>query len=268
MSRHRPAQRHPGGRPRRRAARPGRARRRPAQLHRAGRRDRPRPSTDVAAAGGARAHRPASSATPPAATSPGPLFALHAAVHDPLAAARPDRPARARGGRRAHRRDRAPRRARGDDVVHIAQVDVDVPALRPRLEPGRRARRTARRSARCSTPTACSPLPPGRLERRTDRTVTTREALPAELEPIRRSGYADHRRRARDRADRDRRARRGRDGVCRAIGVSGPTARLQDRLDHLGRAPRRAGRRAVGPAPAQDPATGPHRQQPRKEGAA
>ncbi len=70
--------------------------------------------------------------------------------------------------------------ARGDAVVHIGQVESTFLL-------------SARDWNQVDVPPHCSslgkvlyaydvlPLPPGRLERRTDRTVTTREALAAEL---------------------------------------------------------------------------------------
>ena len=145
----------------------------------------------------------------------GPLFALHAALHDPWPQiARLARPVletvgeqtgetvhlgvRRGDGRRAHRPGR-----------------VDASCCRRATGTRSTYPRTARRSARCSTPTACSPVPTGRLERRTDRTITTREAL--RRRAARRSASTrlrDHRGRARDRAHRYRRPRRGHATAC------------------------------------------------------
>ena len=139
----------------------------------------------------------------------GPLFALHAARARPVAADRPDRPAGARDRRRADRRDRPPRgRPRRRRRAHRAGR-VDLPA---------RPRATGTRSTyppHCSSlgkvlyAFGCLPLPTGRLERRTERTVATRDALAAELARHPPAALRHHRRRARDRAHRDRGPRRG-----------------------------------------------------------
>ena len=179
-----------------------------------------------------------SSATPPAAYVAGPLFALHAARHDPWPQmARLARPVLEAVGEQTGETVHLGVRPRRRRSCTSRQVESTYLPRRPRLEPGRRTRRTARRWARCSTPSDCSPLPAGRLERRTDRTVATREAL-------------RRRARARSAAQRLRRppstsSRSGSPASPRpspagtacvaALGVSGPTARLQDRVDQIGR---------------------------------
>lgn len=164
----------------------------------------------------------------------GPLFALHAALHDPWPqVARLARPVLeeigARTGETVHLGV-----ARGQDVVHVGQVESTFLL-------------SARDWNQVDVPPHCSslgkvlyafgllPLPTGRLERRTERTVSTRDALVAELAGIRRTGYAV----TVDELETGLSAIAapvvGKDGVSCAIGVSGPTARLQDRVDHLGR---------------------------------
>ncbi len=163
----------------------------------------------------------------------GPLFALHAALHDPWPqVARLARPVLvevgARTGETVHLGV-----ARGDNVVHVGQVESTFLL-------------SARDWNQVDVPPHCSslgkvlyafgvlPLPSGRLERRTDRTVTTREALGAELDTIRRLRYAV----TVDELEKGLSAIaapvEGKDGVICAIGVSGPTARLQDRLESFG----------------------------------
>ena len=120
---------------------------------------------------------------------------------------------------------------RGERVVQIAQVDSTLPARHPRLDRGRRARPLLGARQGASTPGArcrcrpagssAGPTPPWRPARslRRDGIVTA-------------SAAGAHPRRARDRAHRHRRTRPGPGGdVVAALGVSGPTARLEDRLD-------------------------------------
>ena len=163
----------------------------------------------------------------------GPLFALHAAVHDPWPhVARLARPVLETIGRTTGESVHLGV-ARGSEVVHIGQVESTYLL-------------SARDWNQVDVPPHCSalgkvlfafdalPLPAGRLERRTDRTVTTRDALLAELENVRRVGYAVT-------LDELETGLTGvaapvpaRDGILCAIGISGPTARLADRLDTLG----------------------------------
>jgi DNA-binding IclR family transcriptional regulator len=164
----------------------------------------------------------------------GPLFALHAAVHDPWPqVARLARPVLEEVGRRTGETVHLGV-ARGDSVVHVAQVES-----------------TFLLSARdwnvVDVPPHCSslgkvlyaydvlPLPAGRLERRTPRTVATREALEEELRTIRRTRYATTVDELETGLTGVAAAVTGRDGVIASIGISGPTARLQDRLHALGR---------------------------------
>jgi DNA-binding IclR family transcriptional regulator len=81
----------------------------------------------------------------------------------------------------------------------------------------------------------CLPLPTGRLERRTSRTITTREALAAELATVRRTRVAITVDELETGLTAIAAPVEGRDGVIAALGVSGPTARLHDRVDQIGR---------------------------------
>ena len=164
----------------------------------------------------------------------GPLFALHAALHDPW-----PQIARLAGpiletvgeqtGETVHLGVR-----RGEDVVHIAQVESTFLL-------------SARDWNQVDVPAHCSslgkvlyafdvlPVPSGRLERRTPRTITTREALTTELATIRRQRYATTVDELETGLTGIAAPVEGRDGVFAALGVSGPTARLQDRTDRIGR---------------------------------
>lgn len=164
----------------------------------------------------------------------GPLFALHAALHDPWPqVARLARPVLveigARTGETVHLGV-----ARGQGVVHVGQVESTFLL-------------SARDWNQVDVPPHCSslgkilyafgllPLPEGRLERRTDRTVTSREALSAELVTIRRTRYAATVDELETGLTAIAAPVEGKDGVICAIGISGPTARLQDRVDPIGR---------------------------------
>jgi DNA-binding IclR family transcriptional regulator len=164
----------------------------------------------------------------------GPLFALHAALHDPWPqVARLARPVLERIGQRTGETVHlgVPR---GTDVVHVGQVEstyllsardwnqVDVPAHCSSL-------------GKVLYAYGLLPMPAGRLERRTQRTVATREALAADLASVRRRGYATTVDELETGLTAIAAPVAGRDGVICAIGVSGPTARLQDRLDQVGR---------------------------------
>ncbi len=123
---------------------------------------------------------------------------------------------------------------RGEDVVHIAQVESTFLL-------------SARDWNQVDVPPHCSslgkvlyaydvlPVPTGRLERRTDRTITTREALTAELATIRQHRFATTVDELETGLTGIAAPVEGRDGVFAALGVSGPTARLQDRVDRIGR---------------------------------
>jgi IclR family acetate operon transcriptional repressor len=164
----------------------------------------------------------------------GPLFALHAALHDPWPQiARLARPVLEAVGEQTGETVHLGV-ARGDDVVHIAQTEstyllsardwnqVDVPPHCSAL-------------GKVLYAFDCLPLPSGRLERRTDHTVANREALAADLAACRRQRYAVTVDELETGLTGVAAPVEGRDGVFAALGVSGPTARLQDRVDHVGR---------------------------------
>ena len=199
----------------------------------------------------------------------GQLFALHAAIHDPWPqVARIAHPVleevSERTGETVHLGV-----ARGLEVVHVGQVESTYLL-------------SARDWNQVDVPPHCSslgkvlyaygllPLPPGRLERRTDRTVTTREALAAELATIRRIRYGATVDELETGLSAIAAPVEGKDGVICAIGVSGPTARLHDRVDVIGHLlvdqadvlSELLGRRTARSSPHHDPET------PDKEGAA
>jgi len=164
----------------------------------------------------------------------GPLFALHAALHDPWPqVARLARPVLEAVGEQTGENVHLAV-ARGESVVHIAQVastyvlsapdwnQVDVPPHCSSL-------------GKVLYAFDCLPLPSGRLERRTANTITTREALATELATIRRTRFATTVDELETGLTAIAAPVEGRDGVIAAIGVSGPTARLQDRVDRIGR---------------------------------
>lgn len=165
---------------------------------------------------------------------PGPLFAVHAVLHRPSQQiARLAHPVLeavgAEAGETVHLGV-----PRGTEVVHVAQVESTYLL-------------SARDWNQVSAPAHCSalgkvllafdclPLPTGRLERRTVRTVTSRETLADELARIRLSRVAT----TVDELEKGLSAIaapvEGPSGVFAALGVSGPTARLQDRFEPLGR---------------------------------
>ena len=163
----------------------------------------------------------------------GPLFALHAVLHDPWPQiARLARPVLEEVGKQTGETVHLGVR-RGEDVVHIAQFD--------RRTSSRRAtgtRSTCPRTARAwagalrlrrpapSLGTARTPHGPdghhpggadlGLTTIRRNRFATTVDELETGL-----TGIAA--------------PVEGRDGVFAALGISGPTARLQDRADRIGR---------------------------------
>ena len=164
----------------------------------------------------------------------GPLFALHAALHDPWPQiARLARPVLETVGEQTGETVHLGVR-RGEDVVHIAQVESTFLL-------------SARDWNQVDVPPHCSslgkvlyafdvlPVPTGPLERRTPRTITTREALATELATIRRLRYATTVDELETGLTGIAAPVEGRDGVFAALGVSGPTARLQDRADRIGR---------------------------------
>jgi IclR family transcriptional regulator, acetate operon repressor len=123
---------------------------------------------------------------------------------------------------------------RGHSVVHVGQVESTYLLA-------------ARDWNQVEVPSHCSslgkvlyafgllPLPEGRLERRTDRTITNHEALRKELALVRRQRYAVSIDELETGLSAIAAPVAGKDGVICAIGISGPTARLQDRVDHIGR---------------------------------
>jgi DNA-binding IclR family transcriptional regulator len=164
----------------------------------------------------------------------GPLFALHAALHDPWPQiARMARPILETVGEQTGETVHLGVR-RGEDVVHIAQVESTFLL-------------SARDWNQVDVPAHCSslgkvlyafdvlPVPSGRLERRTPRTITTREALTTELATIRWQRYATTVDELETGLTGIAAPVEGRDGVFAALGISGPTARLQDRTDRIGR---------------------------------
>lgn len=164
----------------------------------------------------------------------GQLFALHAAIHDPWPqVARIAHPVLEEVGQRTGETVHLGV-ARGVGVVHIGQVESTFLL-------------SARDWNQVEVPAHCSslgkvlyafgvlPVPPGRLERRTARTVATRDALAAELEAIRHKRYAATVDELETGLSAIAAPVEGKDGVMCAIGVSGPTARLQDRVDPIGR---------------------------------
>ena len=164
----------------------------------------------------------------------GPLFALHAALHDPWPqVARLARPVLEGVGERTGETVHLGV-ARGADVVHIGQVESTFLL-------------SARDWNQVDVPPHCSalgkvlyafdalPLPADPLEQRTDRTVADRAALVAELAPIREAGYAVTVDELETGLTGIAARVLGKDGVMCAIGISGPTARLADRADQIGR---------------------------------
>jgi DNA-binding IclR family transcriptional regulator len=165
----------------------------------------------------------------------GPLFALHAATHDPwpqvarLAVPVLER-VRDRTGETVHLGV-----PRGDTVGHIAQVDSTYLL-------GTRDWTQVEVPAHCSSlgkvlyAGEALPFPHWPLERRTPATVTDRDVLLGQLEVVRRAGYAV----TIDELELGLAAiaapvHGGEGRVIAALGVSGPTARLQDRVDQVGR---------------------------------
>jgi DNA-binding IclR family transcriptional regulator len=164
----------------------------------------------------------------------GPLFALYAALHDPWPQiARLARPVLETVGEQTGETVHLGV-ARGEDVVHIAQVESTYLL-------------SARDWNQVAVPPHCSslgkvlyafdrlPLPAGRLERRTARTIGTRDALATELAAVRRQGFATTIDELETGLTAIAAPVEGPDGVFAALGISGPTARLHDRVDRLGR---------------------------------
>jgi DNA-binding IclR family transcriptional regulator len=164
----------------------------------------------------------------------GPLFALHAAIHDPWPqVARLARPMLEGLGERTGETVHLGI-GRGPGVVHIGQVESTFLL-------------SARDWNQVDVPPHCSalgkvlyahgllPLPVGRLRQPTPRALGSREDLDAELVSIRRRGYAATVDELETGLTGIAAPVEGKDGVICAVGVSGPTARLQDRVDLIGR---------------------------------
>src|SRR4051812_19031599 len=166
----------------------------------------------------------------------GPLFALHAALHDPWPqVARLARPVLERVGQLTGETVHLGG-PRGQDVVHVGQVESTFLL-------------SARDWNQVDVPPHCSalgkvlyafgvlPLPTGRLERRTDRTVTSREALSTQLAAIRRDGYAVTVDELETGLSAIAAPVEGREGVICAIGVSGAPAPPPGPGHHIRRRP-------------------------------
>jgi DNA-binding IclR family transcriptional regulator len=165
----------------------------------------------------------------------GSLFALHAARHDPWQEmARVAQPflerLRDQTGETAHLGV-----PQGAAVVHVAQVDSAYLLA-------------ARDWTQLQVPEHCSslgkvlyaygrlPQPDGPLERPTKHSVVDLAQLQHDLEEVRRRGYAATVDELEVGLTGMASPVRGRDGeVVAALGVSGPTARLADRVDQVGR---------------------------------
>ncbi len=165
----------------------------------------------------------------------GPLFALHSARHDSWTqVARIARPML------EELRDRTAETvhlgvARGDAVVHVAQAESSY-LLGPRDWNQVNVPPHCSSLGKVLYAHGCLTLPRGPLERRTERTTTSRTAFLEELARIRRDGYAV----SLDELEVGLTAVGApvvgsEDRVIAALGVSGPTARLEDRVDHVGR---------------------------------
>lgn len=165
---------------------------------------------------------------------PGPLFAIHAVLHRPSQQiARLAHPVLdavgSATGETVHLGI-----ARGSEVVHVAQVEATyLLSARDWNQVGAPVHCSA--LGKVLLAFDCLPLPTGRLERRTARTVTSQEALADELARIRQSRVATTVDELETGLSAIAAPVEGPEGVFAALGVSGPTARLQDRVEPLGR---------------------------------
>lgn len=167
--------------------------------------------------------------------SPGPLFAVYAARHDPTdELVRAATPVLERLGEETRETVNLAV-PRGAAVVQVAQVDstyllgatnwvgVDVPGHCSAL-------------GKVLFAHAALPLPRGPLERRTPRSVASLAALRRELAAIRRAGYATACEELEEGLDAVAAPVYGYHGdVVAAVGISGPSLRIRDRLERLGR---------------------------------
>jgi len=165
----------------------------------------------------------------------GPLFALYAARHDPWTeVARLAQPVLQRLGSETGETINLAI-PRGDTVVQIAQVNttfvlgtrdwlhVDVPAHCSAL-------------GKVLYAYDCLTVPDGDLLQPTDRSIGTSAGLRRELAAIRRRGYAITHEELEVGLDGVAAPVHGRDGnVIAALGVSGPSARLERQHDQVGR---------------------------------
>jgi IclR family transcriptional regulator, acetate operon repressor len=169
------------------------------------------------------------------AFSAGALFALYATRHDVSSqlARLADPILRAVGAETGETVNLAV--PRGDTVVQIAQVDSTYML-------------GARDWMQVDVPPHCSALgkvlyaydaldlPSGELEQLTEHSLGTADALRNQIKTIRRTGYAITRGELEIGLDAAAVPVRGPDGaVVAALGVSGPSTRLEDKLDDLGR---------------------------------
>ena len=167
---------------------------------------------------------------------PGPLFSLFAARHDPwMELARLASPLlrtlRDDTGETVHLAI-----ARGAGVDHIAQVDSVYLLGSSRDWTGVEVPPHSSALGKVLYAYGCLPYPDAHLEARTHATITTVDALRRERQEILRRGFAT----AVDELEVGLSAYaapvHGRDGeVIAALGLSGPTPRLHDQVDHLGR---------------------------------
>ena len=165
----------------------------------------------------------------------GPLFALYAARHDPWSqVARLADPILRRIG--AETRETVNLAiARADTVVQIAQVDASYMI-------GSRDWMEVTVPPHCSAlgkvlyAFDCLPVPDGPLEQLTDHSYAASTDLRREIATIHRRGYATTREELEIGIDAVAAPVHGRDGnAIAALGVSGPSARLRDQLDEVGR---------------------------------
>ena len=166
----------------------------------------------------------------------GPLFVLLRRAPRPQRRAGPTGPADPRADRREHRRDGAPRgRQRRPGRPHRPgglRPTSSVPATGPTS----RSRRTARRSARCCSPGTCSRCPPAASRHRPAHPEHPRPTSTPTSRRCARAGTPSPTTSSRSAWPASQHRSSGRTGRSSPpSGVSGPTARLEDRLDELGR---------------------------------
>ena len=227
--------RDPGGRPRCCAAHLRRRGRPPGHLRRGDRGPGPGPLHHLAPARGA-GEQPAAGALRARRVRRWPAVRPLRRPPRPQRAAGPARAADARADRREHRRGRPPRGRQRRRTSPTSPRSTRPTSSAPATGPTSRSRRTARPWARsCSPGTPCrgrpagsrrrpaTPCAPGATSTSTSRrpapaaTPITRDELEVGLAGVAAPVFGP---------DKD---------VVAAVGVSGPTARLEDRVDSLGR---------------------------------